>query len=288
MKLLLNPMVLRMGVLFLLASGAFFVGVILIRRLRRNLVDQSDVLSPAPLASDGLPVHAFQAVIQQLKQEKHALTAQQYAERRRAKASDTLSATVLANLSCGVLFFNTSGLVRQANAAARKFLGFASPVGLNLDDLFRNASVRGEGGKTQVGVSVRQALEPALSGQSAVRGLLTDYSTHAGDKLLLELTASPILGDDATRLGTTIVLTDKTEIEKIRQEEQLRGEISSEMALGLRNSLTTIAGYAQQLVQSRDPDLTRQLADDIASEAARLDRTTVSFLAGAKKASAGV
>ena len=123
MKLLLNPMVLRMGVLFLLASGAFFVGVILIRRLRRNLVDQSDVLSPAPLASDGLPVHAFQAVIQQLKQEKHALTAQQYAERRRAKASDTLSATVLANLSCGVLFFNTSGLVRQANAAARKFLG---------------------------------------------------------------------------------------------------------------------------------------------------------------------
>ncbi len=106
--------------------------------------------------------------------------------------------------------------------------------------------------------------------------------------MVLELTASPILADDATLLGTTIVLTDKTEIERIRQEEQLRGEISSEMALGLRNSLTTIAGYAQQLVQSRDSDLTRQLADDIANEAARIDRTTVSFLAGAKKASAGV
>jgi signal transduction histidine kinase len=59
------------------------------------------------------------------------------------------------------------------------------------------------------------------------------------------------------------------------------------MALGLRNSLTTIAGYAQQLARSRDPELARQLADDVANEAARLDRTIGSFLAGAKTAAAG-
>jgi PAS domain-containing protein len=287
-KLLVNPMVLRMGVLFLLASGAFLLGVVLIRKLRRNLVTEAATIQQAPLASDGLPVHAFQAVIQQLKQEKHVLSAQQLAERRRAKASDTLSATVLANLSCGVLFFNTSGLVRQANAAARKFLGFASPVGLDIDDLFRGATVRGAAGQPQTGGSVRQVLAPAMSGRTAIRGLLTEYKRNDGERLLLELTASPILADDATLLGTALVLTDKTEIDRIRQEEQLRGEISSEMALGLRNSLATIAGYAQQLVQSRDPDVTRQLADDIAHEAARLDRTTVSFLAGANKASAGV
>jgi PAS domain-containing protein len=287
-KLLVNPMLLRMGILFVLAVAAFFVGVIIIRRLRTNLVEETHELSQAPIASEGLPVHAFQAVIQQLKQEKHALSAQQLAERRRAKASDTLSATVLANLSCGVLFFNTSGLVRQANAAARKFLGFASPVGLSIDDLFRNASVRDESGRTQPEMTVRQALASALTGETTIRGLLTDYGTRDGEKLLLELTASPVLADDASLLGTTIVLTDKTEIERIRQQEQLRGEISSEMALGLRNSLTTIAGYAQQLVQSKDADLARQLADDIASEAARLDRTTVSFLAGGKKASVGV
>ncbi len=288
MKLLMNPMVLRMAILFIMASAAFFVGVIIIRRLRSNLVAETHQISQAPMVSEGLPVHAFQAVIQQLKQEKHALSAQQQAERRRAKASDSLSATVLANLSCGVLFFNSSGLVRQANAAARKFLGFASPVGLSIDDLFRNASVRDESGKTQPEVTVRQALAAALSGETAIRGLFADYMTRDGEKLLLELTASPVLGDDASLLGTTIVLTDKTEIERIRQEEQLRGELSSEMALGLRSSLTTIAGYAQQLVQSKDPELARQLADDIASEAGRLDRTTVSFLAGAKKASAGV
>ncbi len=288
MKLLMNPMVLRMAILFVMASAAFFVGVILIRRLRSDLVAESHEISQVPMASEGLPVHAFQAVIQQLKQEKHALSAQQQAERRRAKASDTLSATVLANLSCGVLFFNNSGLVRQANAAARKLLGFASPVGLSADDLFRKATVRDSSGRSQAGVTVRHALNSAFSGENTIRGLFADYTARDGGNLLLELNASPVLGDDASLLGTTIVLTDKTEIERIRQEEQLRGEISSEMALGLRTSLTTIAGYAQQLVQSKDPGLSRQLADDIANEAARLDRTTVSFLAGTKKASAGI
>ena len=286
--MLLNPIVLRMGLVFLLAGAAFFIAVILVRRLRKNFVDEAESIPHAPLASEGLPVHAFQAVIQQLKQEKHALTAQQMAERRRAKASDTLSATVLANLSCGVLFFNTAGLVRQANAAARKFLGFASPIGLSIDHIFRNAVVRGEAGETQAEASVRHALSQALSGETAIRGVLVDYTTRGGERLVLELAASPILADDARLLGTTVVLTDRTEIEQIRHEEQLRGEISSEMALELRNSLTTIAGYAQQLVQSRDPELARQLADDIATEAARLDRTAVTFLAGARKASAGV
>ncbi|MBI1741173.1 MAG: hypothetical protein HYR57_09880, partial [Candidatus Koribacter versatilis] len=129
-KLLLNPMALRMAVLLLVAVAAFVLGAFVIRRMRKSLAEEADSLAQLPLAAEGLPVHSYHAVIQQLKQQKHELTAQQAAARRKAKASDTLSATVLANLSCGVLFFNTSGLVRQANSAARKLLGFASPVGM--------------------------------------------------------------------------------------------------------------------------------------------------------------
>ena len=286
MKLLLNPIVLRMGLLLLLAIAAFVVGAFVIRRLRKNLVAEQESLTQVPMSSDGLPVHAYHAVIQQLKQQKHELTTQQLADRRRAKASDTLSAAVLANLSCGVLFFNTSGLVRQANSAARKLLGLASPIGMNVAELFRTASIRpatsGSGGTT-----IEEALAPALSGQSTVRSLIIEYATREGGGRVLELTASPVLAENASLLGTTFLINDKTEIEQIRQEGQVRQEISSEMALGLRNSLATIAGYAQQLAQSRDPELARQLADDIANEAARLDRTTVRFLAGAKSATAG-
>ena len=287
MNLLMNPMVLRMGLLLLAGGAAFVFGAFLIHRLRKDLVAEPESLNKVPISSDGLPVHAYHAVIQQLKQQKHELSAQQLADRRRAKPSDTLSATVLANLSCGVLFFNPSRLVRQANSAARKLLGFASPIGMSVAELFRSATMRpetsGAGGPT----SIEEALAPALSGELAVHGLVIECATRESGNLVLEVTASPVFAEDASLLGTTFLINDKTEIERIRQEGQLHQEISSEMALGLRNSLTTIAGYAQQLAQTRDPELARQLADDIASEAARLDRTTVRFLAGAKTAAAG-
>jgi PAS domain-containing protein len=186
-----------------------------------------------------LPVHAYHAVIQQLKQQKHELSAQQLAERRKAKASDTLSSTILSNLSCGVLFLNTSGLVRQTNAAARTLLGFASPVGLHSSDLFRTARLRPENNvlasASATEITVEQALAPALAGKSAVRGLLLNYVTRDGENHVIELTASPVLAEDASLMGTTLVLTDKTDIERIRHEQKLRQEISSELALGLRD-----------------------------------------------------
>jgi len=286
MNPLANPIVLRMGLLLLAAVGAFGLGLFVIRRLRKNLVAEPESLNQLPLTAEGLPVHAFQAVIQQLKQQKHELTTQQLSDRRKAKASDTLSSTILSNLSCGVLFLNTNGLVRQANGAARTLLGFAAPVGLHASDLFRTATLRPESdGSTSGSASnVEQALAPALAGDSAVRGLAVNYFTRDGQNHVLEVTASPVLAEDASLMGTTLVLTDKTDIERIRHDQKMHREVSSELALGLRNSLTTIAGYAQQLARSRDPELARQLADGIAHEAAQLDRTIGSFLGGARAA----
>ena len=118
----MDPLVLRLALLLFVAIAAFGLGLFSIRRLRKNLVSEPDSLNYIPLADDGLPVHAYHAVIQQLKQQKSELAAQQLSDRRKAKASDTLSSTILSNLPCGVLFFNSSCLVRQANPAARKLL----------------------------------------------------------------------------------------------------------------------------------------------------------------------
>ncbi len=289
MNLLTNPLIMRMGLLLFAAALAFGLGLFLIRRLRTNLAMESESLDHNPLTAEGLPVHAYHAVIQQLKQQKHELSSQQLAERRKAKASDTLSSTILANLSCGVLFFNSSGLVRQTNAVARDLLGFASPVGLHVGDLFRSATLRPDGKLSKPGseatVTVEKALAPALAGTAAVRGLIVNYAKRDGESQVLEITASPVLAEDATLMGTTLVITDKTDIERIRHDQRMHQEISSEMALGLRHSLTTIAGYAQQLVCSRDAELARQLADGISREAAQLDRTIGSFLGGARSAS---
>jgi PAS domain-containing protein len=281
-KLLANPMILRLGMLLVVAIAAFVLGAIAIRRMRKSMVAETASFAQSPLAAEGLPVHSYHAVIQQLKQQKHELTALQAAERRKAKASDTLSATVLANLSCGVLFFNASGLVRQANSTARHLLGFASPVGMRANELFRTSTLRD--GNTAGVSSIDEAIAPAVQGESVVRGLVLDYISPEGARRVLDLTVSPVLAEDASLMGTTLVLTDRTEISRIRQDQETRREVSAEMALGLRGSLTTIAGYAQRLARSRDAELARQLADDIAKEAAHLDRTIGSFLAGAKAA----
>jgi PAS domain-containing protein len=281
-KLLLSPLVLRLGMLLLITIAAFVLGAIAIRRTRKSLAGETDSFAQSPLAAEGLPIHSYHAVIQQLKQQKHELTALQLVARRKAKASDTLSATVLANLSCGVLFFNASGLVRQANSMARQLLGFASPVGMRAVELFRTATLRQSGAGAPS--NVEQAVAPAVRGESVVSGLVLDYVDPGGIRRVLDLTVSPVLAEDASIMGTTFVLTDRTEISRIRHDQEMQKEVSAEMALGLRSSLTTIAGYAQQLAHSRDAGLARQLADDIAREAAQLDRTIGSFLAGAKAA----
>lgn len=280
MRILTNPVLLRMAFLLFCAILAFGFGLIAIRRLRKNLTEGPDSLAHVPMATEGLPVHAYHAVIQQLKQQKHELTAQQLSERRKAKASDTMSSAVLANLSSGVLFFNTSGLLRQANAAARKMLGFASPVGLSVADVFRTATFRPAAGETASASSIEEALSPAMSGTTSMRGLVFNYVTRDGESKVLEVTASPVMAEDASLMGTTLVLNDKTDIERIRHDQRVRQQMSAELAQELRDSLAKIAGSAQQLAHSRDVELARQLADAIAAEAAQLDRRIGSFLGG--------
>ena len=284
MSLLANPLALRAGLLLFGAVVVFGFSLFLMRQLRKNLVSESFSFDSAPLAAEGLPVHAYHSVIQQLKQQKQELAAQHLSERRKAKASDTLSSAILANLSCGVLFLNNNGMVRQANAAARELLGFASPVGLHSADLFRNATLRSENNISSPQATVEEALAPALTGKSSVRGLVLNYCTRDGENRVLEMTISPVIAEDASLMGTTLALTDKTDIERIRHDQKVQQEISSELAAGLRDSLTTIAGSAQQLARSRDPEMARQLADGIAREAAQLDQTIGSFLVGAEAA----
>jgi signal transduction histidine kinase len=106
-----------------------------------------------------------------------------------------------------------------------------------------------------------------------------DYLTPTAQKVRVAVTVSPVPASDGSLLGAACLISDRSEFESIRHQQQLQGEISAEMALDLRTSLATIAGYAQHLAQSSDPELAPQLAADIASEAARLNRHIGGFLA---------
>jgi signal transduction histidine kinase len=193
---------------------------------------------------------------------------------------------VLSNLSCGVLFFTPNGLVRQANVSAKQILGFASPAGMSAAEMFRDAElISASDGAYR---NLAEAVAASLHEKIRFRHLKGLYHTPAGEQRTLDITMSAVHAPDNEALGAACVINDRTEVAEIRRQQELRGEMSAEMALGLRTSLTTIAGYAQQLAASRDQELARQLAADIAAEAAHLDRTIGGFLASAKAAGAGV
>lgn len=283
MRILANPVFLRAAIVLICSSCAFLMGLLLLRMLRKNIADEADLSEKAPRSLEALPLHLYNTVIQQLKQQKHELQVRSQTEQHRARTSENFSQSVLSSLSSGVLVFGNNGLVKTSNPAAKAILGFASATGMGAEDIFRGAVVRlapREAGLDEADepVFVADEVGAVLREGSKRREIEAEYETPAGDKRFIAVTVSALPAIDGGLLGAACLINDRTEMEEIRRQQELRGEISAEMALQLRTSLATISGYAQQLANSHDPEMARQLATDIAHEAAQLDHSIGGFL----------
>ena len=282
--MLANPVFLRACLVLIFAAFGFLLAVIVVRQMRKSISNEADLGSGKTASLESLPLNVYSTVIQQLKQQKHELLVQSQAEQNRARTSETFSQTVLANLSSGVLVFGPNGLVKSSNPAAKAILGFASPTGMSAEDIFRGAVLSRSAGASDDAVSLAEEVHAVLREGSKLRQVESEYETPSGEKRFLTMTVSPVPAVDDGLLGVACLITDRSEMEKIRQQDELHGEISAEMALRLRTSLATISGYAQQLANSRDGDLARQLANDIAHEAAQLERSLGGFLTAKRAA----
>lgn len=297
MRLLANPIILRAALVLFCAAFAFLLGLLVARKLRKNIEAEGALMAGANASLDTLPLHLYNTVIQQLKQQKHELLVQSQAEQSRAKTNENFSQTVLSNLSCGVLVFGANGLVKAANPAAKAILGFASTIGMSADDIFRGSTVHSaklaaaspneRDGTLDEPVRVVDEIHSVLREGTKRRQVESHYEAPAGEKRFLSVTVSQVPAADGNLLGVTCLINDLSELQNIRRQQELQGEISAEMALQLRTSLTTIAGFAQQLANNRDPDLATELAADIAREAAQLDRSIGGFLTTKRSEAAG-
>jgi PAS domain-containing protein len=286
-KLVANPVILRAAVVLFCAGFAFLLGLIFIRLLRKSIDDEADLSAGPSPSPETLPLHLFNTVIQQLKQQKHESEVQSKAEQHRARISETFSQAVLSNLSSGVLVFGSNGLVKASNPAANEILGFASATGMGAEDLFRGAVVLGNshgnahessGESADESTPLADEVDSVLNLGSKRRHVLAEYETPAGATRFLAVTISPVAANDGGLLGAACLIHDLTELETIRRHQELRAELSAERALELRSSLATITGYSQQLASNRNPEIARQLAADVAEESARLERSLGGFL----------
>jgi PAS domain-containing protein len=298
-SILANPVLLRAAIVLFCATFAFLLGLLFMRSLKKHIAEEADFSTTPSPSLETLPLHLYNTVIQQLKQQKHELQVQSKAEQHRARVNENFSQAVLSNLSCGVLVFGTNGLVKTSNSSAKAILGFASTTGMSAGDIFRGAVVSslsstgagldGDEGSAEP-VCLADEIGTVLREDSKRRQVEAQYETPAGKRRFIAVTVSPVPSVDGGLLGVACLINDLSELERIRRQQELHGEISAEMALQLRTSLATISGYAQQLANNRDAELASQLASDIAQEAGQLDRSIGGFLASkraAQGASAG-
>ncbi|MBV9182620.1 MAG: PAS domain-containing protein [Acidobacteria bacterium] len=260
-----------MAIVFVSALAAFVVAIVMVRFLRRRII-QDDSL-PESLATEGTP-YPYTAVIQQLKQQKFSLENERQIERRRAKMSEYISSAVLANLPCGILFLAPTGLVRQANAAARQMLGFASPLGMSVEDLFAGAQAITESAT----VSLAEVFRDALRGEAGGCDFEISYSTPAGQRRVLKLSIIPLRFANDEGLGVAALINDETQTAELRSLEILRTENAAELALDLRTSLGSIRGYVDQMCASDEHEPIQRLAKVICSETERLESVVGGFL----------
>ncbi len=294
MNLLTNPVFLRMAVVFAAAAAAFILALLIIRALRRRLVESP--VPPVRTEAGSFSVAAYSAVIQKLKEKEDELERLRRQATDRAAATENISAAVISNLASGVVLFNASGLVQHANRAAREILGYASVSGLASRDLFRGAAaippptpVRTGGARVSAEqpfapASLADAVQLSLRHGLTFRRIEVDYTTPAGDARVLGVTISPVLGASGEKLGAACLISDLTEIAALGRQMRLRENLAAlgEMAAGIahefKNALTTISGYSQMLASESDPAVVRTFAARIDLETAALSRIVTDFL----------
>src|SRR5580698_4687427 len=173
---------LRAAVVLFCATFAFVLGLLCMRALKKSIADEADFSGEGSRSLDTLPLHLYNTVIQQLKQQKHELQVQSKAEQHRARTSENFSHSVLSNLSCGVLVFGANGLVKTANPAAKSILGFASTTGMGAEDIFRGAVMSSDSLVEEAGegpVTLADEINGVLHEGSKRREVEAEYETPA-------------------------------------------------------------------------------------------------------------
>jgi signal transduction histidine kinase len=292
LEALRNPVVQKMVLLAFIGLLALVVVFIVMRLLRRGLTQEATLDSRQRVDQNAaFSVIAYEAMLRRVKEQEKELEQLRRQDRDRASESASMSEAVLSNLGSGVILFSSANLVRQANAAAKALLGYASPFGLHARDLFRGVTALRvpppqtiPGTEGDGATSLVHAI--ALSNREGIqfRRLEADYVAPSGDRRVLGITVSPVRGAKGEGWGAACLISDLTEITHLAQQMRLRenmaalGEMSAGIAHEFKNSLATISGYAQMLQADDRSDF----ATKITEETAALSRIVTDFLEFAK------
>jgi PAS domain S-box len=164
-------------------------------------------------------------------------------------------ASILANMSDGVVAADENGLVIVTNRRAREMLGVKNALGKPMDEL--------------LGIPKEQLhkLQTGVEHSTIVTRPLPDD----GGEWLMHVTLTPIYRRGRTISGAIAVLHDVTEQEQL---ERSRREFVANVSHELRTPLTTIKSYVEALDDGalEEPELAKRFVGVIRGESNRMIR----------------
>lgn len=285
-KLLHNPITLKMALLAIFCVSLFLLGIILIRKMRRSIQTEGE---PVRLSqgNSGFELATYDGLARQLREQEKELQQLREQYQKEAAVAGAIHEVVLANLNCGVMFFDRTGILRQANRAAKLILGYSSPFSFHMRDLFRGVTRikwTDIADEAQSAAPLIQALQESLRSGAAFPRMKVDYRTPGGQKRTLGITASAVRAKSLEILGVSCIIDDLTELAELANEvhrtENLAslGEISAGFVHDFKKSLATLRADAQALLQEPADPSGRLYVQKIVSELDSLARIASEFL----------
>lgn len=265
--------------------AALFVSLVCIAWLLRGLLRPYSQLvgeaKRAPVTHSGrtqneaaFVLETFQSVISQLQAQQQELERLNAQASQRADSAEQFSDRIVASMPTGLIAFDSSGRVTVLNGPALTlFEDEARTSGEHLRSIFRNAP------------ALIEMVEACLADGRLFRREEIAATNGAGQPKWIGATVAPIdPGNESGARGALCLLTDITEVTRLREQVALKrnleslGEMSAGLAHEFKNAMAALHGYAQLLQKTDRDDQGQAAADALLQEVRNLSEMITAFL----------
>jgi two-component system sensor histidine kinase PilS (NtrC family) len=189
---------------------------------------------------------------------------------------ETFNRNIIQSLDSGLLTINLQGKINFVNRTAEKILNQNGEglKNISIYDLF-----------PKIKEVVEEIKNKPLHSPPDYQRYETHFINHAGKKVHLGFSISPLASPDGSSIGYTLIFQDITNFKEM--EEQVKrsdkmaaiGQLAAGMAHEIRNPLTSLGGSIQMLKSELTLDHPNQrLMDIILRESERLNALITDFL----------
>ena len=186
---------------------------------------------------------------------------------------------VLEAILAGVVVVGPAGRVEELNSVACRLFGRSreSALGCAIEEL------------VPPGHAVARLARSVLTRGSAISAADCELEPQRGERIPLDVSASPLQGDAGTTEGAVVVLRDQTAQRRLAQLETERerleafGRIAAGLAHEVKNPLGGIRGAGEILAQRAADAKTKETADLIVREATRIAALVDDFMVFARR-----